>query len=364
MTESGVAFETAGLRSYLSEELGETVTDIEVIHDGLNLSLAVSTESGADAYVLRRPNEMRQADSFVDVTSEYAVMRRLEASPVPVPEPVLVCEDESVIGDPFLVMEYLDGEVVPLGSGLPERFQTPEARGEVASLLVDALADLHSVDPSEFADGCDRRPVGDQLDDVITQLDEATAVTGRDSPVLREVAAWLRSNLPAESETALVHGDFRPGNVLFAGPERPEIAGVVDWETAFLGDPLTELGYLLLRWRDDGDPTPSLDGLEASGASADTIEELRETNEYGLAPFTNRPGSPSRRDLVERYEERTGIEYENDRFYRAFAAFMLATVWEDIHRYRVEAGEESDLVPHIDYMAAVARSIADGEFPL
>ncbi|MFC7194919.1 phosphotransferase family protein [Halosimplex aquaticum] len=277
---------------------------------------------------------------------------------------MLCCEDESVIGDPFLVMEHLDGEPVPLGSDLPERFRNPRARGDVARLLIDALADLHSLDSGEFADVCERRPLGEQLDDVVAQLEEATSVTGRESPVLWEVADWLRSNVPSDSETAVVHGDFRPGNVLFAGAERPAIAGVLDWETAFLGDPLTELGYVLLRWRDDGDPMPSLDDLAARYGDGDAIEELRETNERGLAPFTNRPGSPSRRELVDRYEAATGIAYEHDRFYRAFAAFMLATVWEDIHRHRVEAGEEYNRESHIDHMALIARSIADEEFPL
>ncbi|WP_436926577.1 phosphotransferase family protein [Halosimplex amylolyticum] len=364
MTDSSPAVETATLVSFLSDALGEPVTETEVIHDGLNLSLAISTETAAPAYVLRRPNEMRQADSFNDVTQEYGVMDRLRASAVPVPEPVVVCEDESVIGDPFLVMEHVDGEAVPLGSDLPERLQNPTARGDVASLLIDALADLHSLDVDEFTGVCERRPLRDQLDDVVAQLDEATSATGRESPVLWDVADWLRSNVPSDSATAVVHGDFRPGNVLFAGADRPEISAVLDWETAFLGDPLTELGYLLLRWRDDGDPTPSLGGLEARYGDEKAIEELRETNEHGLAPFTNRPGSPSRRELVDRYEAATGIDFEHDRFYRAFAAFVLATVWEDIHRHRVEAGAASDLEPHADYMASLARNVADGEFPL
>ncbi|WP_415380652.1 phosphotransferase family protein [Halosimplex sp. TS25] len=364
MTDPAPEFETATLVSALSDALGEAVTGTAVIHDGLNLSLAVSTEAADPAYVLRRPNEMRQAESFNDITQEYAVMERLRESPVPVPDPVLYCEDESIIGDPFLVMEHVDGEVVPLGADLPERFRNPQARADVATLSIDALADLHSLDAGEFADVCERRPLRDQLDDVVAQLDEATSVTGRESPVLWEVAEWLRSNVPTDSATTVVHGDFRPGNVCFAGADRPEIVAVLDWETAFLGDPLTELGYLLLRWRDDGDPTPSLDELEARYGDGAAIEELRVTNERGLAPYTNRPGSPSRRALVDRYEAATGIDFEHDRFYRAFAAFILATVWEDIHRHRVEAGEASESGPHIDHMGLIARSIADGEFPL
>ncbi|NHN47962.1 phosphotransferase family protein [Halostella sp. JP-L12] len=364
MTDPETDVDTAAFRSYLSRELEATVADAEGLHDGLNLSVAISTEDGGRAYVLRRPNKLRRTESFNDLREEYEVLRRLRDTAVDAPEPVLICDDESVLGDPFLVMTHLDGESVPLGSPLPERFRTPAARERVASLLIETLADLHSVDTEPFAAVCEQETAREQVERVTARLDAATAVTGRDPPRLRSVADWLERNAPSDSEMALVHGDYRPSNVLFADADRPVIAGVLDWETAFLGDPLTELGYLLLRWRDDGDPTPPLDELRARYSNDDVLRDLEETNERGLAPFTNRPGSPSRRELVARYEEATGVAFENDRFYRALAAFMLATVWEDLHRHQIEAGLESDWEPYVDYMAMIADSIASGEFPL
>jgi aminoglycoside phosphotransferase (APT) family kinase protein len=96
----------------------------------------------------------------------------------------------------------------------------------------------------------------------------------------------------------------------------------------------------------------------------EAIADLQEATERGLAPFTDRPGSPSRRELVARYEDETGKTFENERFYRAFAAFALATVWEDLDRHRVEAGVEPSRKPHVDYMSLLATTIVEGEFEL
>jgi aminoglycoside phosphotransferase (APT) family kinase protein len=362
--EFGAAeLDTAALETFLAREFDADVTGAEVLHDGLNLSVAISTAETGRAFVLRRPNKFRQRASFNGVPQEYGVLDRLRDTPIDAPEPVLVCEDDSVLGDPFLVMTYLEGEPVPLGDDLPERFRAPAARRQVATALVDTLADLHTVDVAPFADVCDRRPVGDQVAGIVDQFDEATSVTRHDHDALWRVADWLRDHAPSDTRTALVHGDYRPGNVLFAGRDEPEIGGVLDWETAFLGDPLAELGYLLLRWRDDGDPTPSLDELDTRHADEDVLADLEAINERGLAPFTSDPGSPSRRALVARYEERTGRAFEHDRFYRALAAFVLATVWEDLQRHEIEAGGASTRDPYVEYLSAIATSIVDGEFP-
>lgn len=364
MTGRSIETDTAGLESYLTTELRGDVTGTEVLHDGLNLIVAISTAEDDEAYVLRRPNKLRDANYMNGLKREYEVMERLHDAAVDTPEPVLYCDDDSILGEPFFVMTHLDGVAVPLGSDLPEQFQDPESRERVANQLVETLAGVHSADVEPFEGVCERLTPREQVVRATDRLDEATSVTGRELPTLRSVADWLRQNAPTDSETTLVHGDFRPGNVLFADRRRPEITGVLDWETAMLGDPLTELGYLLLRWRDDGDPTPSLDELEARYSNEDAIAYLREVNENGLAPFTAKPGSPNRREVVARYEEKTGIAFENERFYRALAPFLLATVWEDLHRHQIETGGETERKPHIDYMSMLAESVVSGEFQL
>lgn len=364
MTDGGPDLDETRLKSYLSAELGIAVVRTEVLRDGLNLSVVLSTAETERAYVLRRPNKLRHTEGFNDVAQEYGVLQRLQNTAIPAPEPVLICEDETVIGNPFLVTTFLQGETVPLGTDLPERFQNQTARGQVATLLVDTLADIHSVDIDPFLDICERYTPRDQVARTLDRLDEVTKVTGHDPSAIWDVADWLQQNAPSDPETTLVHGDYRPSNVLFTGTDQPRITGVLDWETAFFGDPLTELGYLLLRWRDEGDPVPPLDDLKARYSNRDVIRKLEETNERGLAPFTNNPGGPSRWELVTRYEERTGRDFEHGRFYRALAAFILATVWEDLHRHSIEAEAESNWEPHIDYMSMMASSIISGQFPL
>ncbi|MFC6837192.1 phosphotransferase family protein [Halomarina ordinaria] len=357
MTDSTPSLRTPELDSYLSDRLETAVTGIEVLNDGLNLVAAVSTDEGR--YVLRRPNKLRHTELFNDLLREYRLLERLRPTAIPAPSPVLFCDDESLLGDAFFLTTYLDGETVPLGTDLPERFRTPGARRRVAHHLVDVLAAIHSLDPEPFETVCGRTTPREQVTHATARLDAAASVTGRNLPRLRRVGQWLRRNAPAGPETALVHGDYRPGNVLFAGNDRPELTGVLDWETAMFGDPRTELGYLLLRWRDDGDPALPLDDLNATYPD-DALREVQVANERGLAPFTAAPGSPDRGELIARYEDQTGLTYEaDDRFYRAHAAFMLATVWEDLHRHRLETGAESDWPPHVDYMAMVAESIVE-----
>lgn len=365
MTETSTDIDTAKLEPYLSEELGVAVAGTEVLHDGLNLSIAISTERDGKAFVLRRPNELRHTELFNDLEQEYRLMERLEDTAIQTPTPVLFCDDESVIGGSFFVTTYLDGAAIRLGADLPERFQNVKSREKMAGLLIDTLADIHLLDVGQFEDVCERQTPREEVARTTERLDAATSVTGHEIPMLWDVAEWLQENAPSTSRTTLVHGDFRPSNMLFAGKEQPKITGVLDWETAFLSNPLTELGYLLLRWRDDNDPTPSLDELEARYSNEDAIGEVKEANKNGLSPFTAKPGSPSRQELVTRYEDKTGISFGNERFYRAHAAFGLATVWEDLHRHRIETGARSNGKPlWVDYMSMIANSIISGEFQL
>jgi|APHM01.1.fsa_nt_gi Predicted aminoglycoside phosphotransferase len=360
MTEERI--DTDAVAAHLRSELGVDVTDVEVLSNGLNLNLVVSSRAGR-SYVVRQPNVLRHTELFLALRDEYGLLERLQDTPVPAPEPVLFCEDDSILGGPFAVLTYRDGAVVGMGSNLPERFQTPGARRRLAHLLIDTLAEVHAVGPDRVGDVCDRVSPAEQLAHERERLDTARDVTGHEVPALDRVGAWLEESTP-ESETTLVHGDYRPGNVLFAGDQEPTMGGVVDWEVAMLGDPVGELGYLLLRWRDEGDPTPSVDAIAARHPDADdALTTLRRRNETGLAPFSAAPGSPSRRELIDRYERQTGRSVDHWRYHLAHAAFSLATVWADLHRGQVEDGADSQWEPHIEYMAALAELVVNGEFP-
>lgn len=360
MTDTGVDFDRSLLASYLAEELGVTIVDTQVLHDGLNLSLAITTADNDPDYVLRRPNEIRQTDLFNGVRQEFEIMRRLVDTSVPIPDPVLYCDDASIVGDEFTVIEYVDGAGIEWDDDLPERFRTPAARERIAHLLVDTLARLHSLDTDPFEGVCDRVTPRDVVETDLERIDRAAAVTGHDVSRLRAVGEWLRENAPENPTVALCHGDYKPDNVFFTGEEEPAIAAVADWETATLGDPLTDLGYLLFFWREKGDPHVPLDDLDADLSPEDRAA-LERRNERGFWPFTSAPGSPNRRALVERYESISGISYEDDRYYRAHAAFVLAAVWEDLTRFRVESGADPGSGAHVEYGAQLARRIIEGE---
>ncbi|MFC6952833.1 phosphotransferase family protein [Halorubellus litoreus] len=364
--------DAAALRAFLDAELpadAGRVIDLDVLADGLNLVVAVSTASERDAFVVRSPRKFRDASYVNDVAAERRVLEHLASTDVPAPSVVASSDDEGLLGAPLLVQAYVDGDVVPLGSDLPERFRRPAARERVAHDLVDVLAAIHDVDVAPLADALDVVSPCEQVERSRARLDAATDATGLDVPALDAVGDWLHRHAPdgpgTASDGALVHGDYRPGNVLLAPGDDPAIAAVLDWETAMLGDPLTELGYLLLRWRDPGDPTPALAPIEARYPDCESeFEHLRRANERGFAPFTSKPGSPTRRELVARYETATGRAFADARFYVALAAFNLATVWTDLHHEAVAADEASDWPPHIAYVARFAELVVDGELPL
>ncbi len=354
--------DATALEATLDGALDASVAGVSVVADGLNLIVDVETADG-ETYVLRAPRKLRDTGYMNDLATEYAVVCHLTDTPVPAPKPVAYCDDESALGDPFYVMTRLDGEPVPLGEALPDRFQHPAARRRLGHEVIDTLAAVHGVDTGPLDDVTDHVTPRAEVERNLDRLDAASAALDVDLPRLRSVGERLLEAAPGDHDVALTHGDFRPGNLLFAGAETPTVAGVLDWETAALGDPLADLGYLLLRWRGAGDATPDLDEIDSLAPDDDLYHELHGANEHGLAPFTSKPGSPTRGELVARYEDRTGRPFDHERFYRAKGAFGLATVWVDLRRHAVEAGTASDWTSraNVEYVALLAEGILDGD---
>jgi aminoglycoside phosphotransferase (APT) family kinase protein len=331
---------------------------------GLNRVIRVATVDDPQAYVVRQSNKGRDDEGFVNIATEHTVLDRLESTAVPTPAAVYLCADDSVLGAPFSVIEYVEGETIHWDDPLPEGYRDEQSRNQLGKLLIDTLADLHSVDTGRFTDVCERVCPQAQVARNVDQLEDATSVTGHDPETLWRVADWLQDNAPERSATALVHGDYKPDNVLFTWTDEPGISAVIDWETAKLRDPRTELGYFLFYWREAEDPSPVLDDLSARHPES-VIADIRDRERTGFWPFTKRRGSPSRRELVKRWESSTGLAYEDDRFHRAFGAFMLATVWEGLYADALARGEDTTgWEAHIEYVAGLADSIATGEIPL
>jgi len=365
------ASETAALEQWVSSNCGERVTNCAVIADGLNLVVGVTTDEGS-RYVVRRPNELRDTPMFVDVETEYRTLNWLAARGVPVPRPVGRCLDDSVLGAPFLLATRLEGEEVPLGSRLPQRYQHPRARERLGHELIDTLATIHTLPTDPFEAVCETHTLAEQVAADRARVERvADSVPASFTDLLR-VGDWLAENVPETDQRVLVHGDYRPGNTLFvdapnearpAGGDTqplPALSGVLDWETPFVGSPLTEIGYLLLRWRDDGDPTPALDTVRTHESSEGVPTDLRRADDAGLAPFTSAPGSPTRHQLLARYERHTGRTVSHLTFGIAHAAFTLAAVWCTLHANA--GGGATGRLPWIDYLRQVAELAIDGEF--
>ncbi|ADB61772.1 aminoglycoside phosphotransferase [Haloterrigena turkmenica DSM 5511] len=339
------------LVAYLEEHLGEVDGyEIERHQEGhSNETLFVTW--GGEELVIRRPPPGETADTAHDVLREHRVTSALTDTDVPVPETKVACDDHAVIGSDFYVMERLEGDV--LREDEPERFADPAHRRRTGEELVDTLAKIHRLDYEELGLGEFGRPTGytqRQVDRWGKQLSWAFEVTEdeREVPVLYEVGDWLESNVPEDHPHSLVHGDYKLDNVMFAPGTPPELNAVFDWEMATLGDPRADLGWMLSYWRDPKDPAPE-------------IPEL-------VTRFMEREGYPTRIELVDRWEELTGLEFEHERFYRTLAVYKLAGLGEMFFRRHLEGNADNPLYPKMEdrvpALAARAKRILEGDEPL
>jgi len=220
---------------------------------------------------------------------------------------VLLCQDTSVIGAPFYLMQKVEGIVIR--AELPALFSQDTGATRGLSLeLIDRLADLHAVDWQQVGLQDFGKPTGyleRQLRRWTGQLDASRT---RLTPDLDQVTAWLHEHMPDSGPATIVHGDYRLDNAIYAAMPPARIQAILDWEMATIGDPLADLGYLLSFWREPGDPQPELQ------------------NESWV--ITASPGFYSRSELVARYAERTGRRMENVAFYVALAIWKLAILLE------------------------------------
>lgn len=339
------------LRAYLREHLGPTESFDVRRHAAGHSNETLFVEWGERELVVRRPPPGETADTAHDVLREYRVMDALQGTPVPLPETVCACEDHDVLGSDFYVMERVAGDV--LREDEPERFAVPERRRRVGEELVDGLATVHAVDPETVGLGAFGHPEGyteRQVERWGTQLDWAFERTAaeREVPELDAVGEWLREHCPESHPHTLVHGDYKLDNVVYGPGDDPSLVAVLDWEMSTLGDPRADLGWMLSYWRDADDPAPA-------------------TPDW-TARFMERDGYPTRRELVARYEEHTGLSYEHDRFYRALAVYKLAGLGEMFFRRYLEGNADDPSYPlmreRVPALAARARRIIDGDEPL
>lgn len=269
-------------------------------------NLTFRVDSPAGSVILRRPPLGHVLPTAHDMVREHTVMSALWSTPVPVPRMLHLCTDPDVLGQPFYVMERVEGHVCR--DALPPGYaDEPAQRRAIGQGLVQVLAALHEVDPAQVGLGGFGRPQG-YLERQVrrwVQQWEATRIEGHDA--LDALAADLAADVPVTQRHTVVHGDYRLDNTLLHPDEPGRIAAVLDWEMSTLGDPLADLGILLGYWSQADDA-----GARTSAAVVPAATVL--------------PGFPTRSEVADLYAERTGLDLAPLPWYASFAAFKLAVV--------------------------------------
>jgi aminoglycoside phosphotransferase (APT) family kinase protein len=303
----------------------------EVIAGGKsNLTYRISGESGS--VVLRRPPLAHVLPTAHDMSREYTVIAALHPIGFPVPEPLHLCTDADVIGAPFYVMSYVDGVVLRDAADVASLTRAQATR--TSELLVDTLAALHATDPTEVGLGAFGRPEGYLERQVRRWHQQWEASKTRELATLEEVASTLRETIPVGGRTGIVHGDFRLDNCMFA-KDLSRILAVLDWEMATLGDPLADLGLMVVytELADDGlSPTP-----------------VRIGPEQGFLSST---------EVIDRYADQAmaGATIEHIGWYVALGYYKLAIISEGIHaRYLLGM----TVGPGFDQMGARVPALVD-----
>ncbi|MDO8189380.1 phosphotransferase family protein [Conexibacter sp. JD483] len=274
---------------------------------------------GATELVLRRPPRPPLPPSAHDVLREAQLLTALEPTPARTPKVLAACDDTTVIGAPFYVMEKVEGDV--LMRALPPHLDPPAQRRLIGEQLIDALVEVHAVDWR----ACGLEGYGKPTGYLERQLRRFTGLwehnRTRELPTLDRVSAWLAANRPESGAATIVHGDYRLGNTMFAPQAPARLEAIFDWELATIGDPLADVGYLAATWAQPGD--------EQVG----TV--------FALGAVTMQPGFPTRDELIARYEEVSGRSMRDVRWYATLALWKAAIFLEGSYR-RLLAGTTDD----------------------
>jgi aminoglycoside phosphotransferase (APT) family kinase protein len=298
------------LALYLAPRVGGLAGALrgEVIAGGRS-NLTYIVDDGERRFVVRRPPLAHVLPTAHDMPREYRVLAALQDTGIPVPQVIALCEDESVIGARFYVMEWIDGHVVR--DVLPVEFaDTAETRQAMSGALVATLLQLHRIDPNAIGLGDFGHPDGFLARQVRRWWQQWEASKTRELPSIEELHRQLEESVPDPSPAGIVHGDYRLDNVMYAPADPARIVAVIDWEMCTIGDPLCDLGLLCVYWADD-----------PSDAAARTL--------HGRA-LTTEDGFYKRADILRDYAAGTERNLSALDWYIALGAYKLAIIAEGI----------------------------------
>ncbi len=313
--------------------LGEGELTSVVALAGGTQNLLLRFRRGDRDYVLRRPPVHKRSNSDETMRRESRILAALEGTDVPHPDLIAAEPDEAVLGASFYLMEAVEG-FIP-GAGLPSLHAgDPAVRRAMGISFVDAASALGAIDHREIGLEGFGRPDGyleRQVPRWMAQLDSFSKLdgySGPEIPHLAEISRWLEDNRPKSFEPGILHGDFHLGNVMFRN-DSPDVAAVVDWELATVGDPLVDLGLIIAMW-------PESDGQSAL---------------ISIEPWK---GFPAVDELVDRYRANTSRDMSMIEWYGVLACFKTGIILEGTNA-RAKAGLASAEIG--DMLHAVTLSL-------
>ena len=310
----------------MNDELGLKDAHIEQRLSGGNSNVTeLLRHSGGTLIVRRAPTNAISDSASKGIAREYQMLSALKGR-VPVPDVMGFCTDPGILGDPFIVMQCIDG--VSITTTLPNLYaDTAATLNTIGEELIDALAAIHNVEWQALPLNRSASPPSY----LKLQIERWMQVRGvaplRDLPLMQAIGTVLLRQLPPPQRSSIIHGDFHLDNTLFAR-DKARLAAVIDWELASLGDPLSDLGLALAFWGPRRVEPPGFAFVQA---------------------VSRRPGLLSRTDLATRWSRATGIGAESLQFYCAYALWRLAAIVEGAHELQVRGRVNSEYARGLAY---------------
>lgn len=293
--------------------LGVPSVEVAAFPGGFS-NLTYEVRAGEATYVLRRPPHGLKIAKAHDMIREFRVLQALEkAGYTKMPHPISACEDESILGAPFFIMEKVDGMII---RNRPPAEATAAFFRQLSTSALDVLIDLHSLELSDSGLGALGKPEGYALRQVQGWAERFQKAKTSEVPQIEKAFKWLLSAIPSSSDVAFIHNDFKYDNLVIT--TTGEVQAVLDWEMATVGDPLMDLGTTLAYWAEAGD------------------EDILKMFNLSYVP-----GNFTRREVIDYYASRTGRNVSEMVFYYVFGLCKVATIAQQIYQ-RYSLGYSKD----------------------